>query len=189
MHGLGGAPEVAGAASIAVSGNHVDVIVGHSAFWSSPDGKRWTQRRDPCPAGAGGVRSALVTSTDTLGVVVACGYNVSGSNQSKRLFASSDSGTHWQSLATEPAPQGYLQTLSAGSPSDIIVGTSRGGAQMTHDSGAHWSATPPGAATKLSFVGFIYLTHIVAVADPLSSVGSFATSTDAGRHWTFKTFP
>jgi hypothetical protein len=190
MRSHGSAPEVAGAASIAVSGTRVDVLAGSAGFWTSPDGKHWKQQRDPCPSQAAGtaVKSALVTTTDTLGVAVACGYHVSGSNETKRLYISPDSGAHWQAVSSQPAPLGYLQTLSAGSPSDLIVGTSRGGAQLSHDGGSSWTATPPGGV-QLSFVGFIWLSHVVAVADPLSRMGSFASSTDAGRHWTFTNFP
>jgi photosystem II stability/assembly factor-like uncharacterized protein len=189
MRSHGGAPEVAGAASIAVSGTRVDVIAGSAGFWTSPDGRHWKQQHDPCPSRLAGtpVKSALVTTTDTLGVAVACGYHVSGSDETKRLYTSRNSGASWQAVRSQPAALGYLQTLSAGSTSDIIVGTSRGGAQLSHDGGASWAASPPGGV-QLSFVGFIWLSHIVAVADPLSRVGSFATSTDAGRHWSFTNF-
>jgi photosystem II stability/assembly factor-like uncharacterized protein len=191
MHGTSGAPEVASAASIAVSGDHVDVIVGSSAFWSTTNGRVWKQRTDPCPAKVSGgpVQSALVSSTTLAGVVVACGYDVNGNNETKRLYASADSGAGWTPIPNAPSDVGYLQTLSAGGGADIIVGTSRGGAQVSHDGGHTWAADTP-QGVRLSFVGFIDASHIVAVADrAVSATGAFATSHDGGHSWDLTSFP
>jgi photosystem II stability/assembly factor-like uncharacterized protein len=191
MHGNGGAPEVAGAASIALSGNRVDVIVGRSSFYSSPNGRAWKQRTNPCHArvDSGTVQSTLVSSSSATGVVVACGYNVDQSAETKRVFESANSGARWVPVPTDPHPAGTLQTLTAGSPSDILIGTSRGGTQVTHDNGRIWSTIRPNGV-ELSFVGFIATNHIVAVADRADSeTGSFATSYDAGSKWTITSFP
>lgn len=191
MHGTSGAPEVASAASIAVSGDHVDVIVGSAAFWSTTNGRVWKRRADPCPTqvDSGPVRSALVSSTTSAGVVVACGYNVNGNNETKRLYESGDSGAHWKAVPGVPSDTGYLQTLSAGGGSDIIIGTSRGGAQVSHDGGRSWAADMPNGV-RLSFVGFIDPSHIVAVADRAdSAIGAFATSHDGGGSWSLTSFP
>jgi photosystem II stability/assembly factor-like uncharacterized protein len=190
MHGHGGVSEVAGAASIALSGNRVDVIVGRSSFYASPNGRVWKQRANPCHARvhSATVQSTLVSSSSATGVVVACGYNVNQSAETKRVFESANSGTHWAPVLSEPSSTGTLQTLTAGSPSDILIGTSRGGTQVTHNHGGVWSTIQPNGV-ELSFVGFIDTNHIVAVADPaVSSVGSFATSYDAGSKWTLTSF-
>lgn len=191
MHGRGTTPEVAGAASVALSENRVDVIVGGSSFYASPDGRRWQPRANPCRNGgvAAPVESALVSSSSAAGVVVACGYRVSGSGQTKRVFESANSGTHWTAVASNPHQLGTLQTLTAGSPSDILIGTSRGGIQVSHNDGLGWSTIRPGGV-ELSFVGFIATNHIVAVADRAASdTGSFATSYDGGKHWQVTRFP
>lgn len=191
MHGAPGTPEVAGGASIAVSGDRVDVIVGSSSFYSSPNGKRWVPRTDPCPAqvNRAPVHTTLVTTTDTLGVAVACGYDVRPTTEAKRLYLSRDSGARWQALPSDPTSLGLLQTFSAGSASDLLIGTTYGGATITHDGGQHWAVTTPPDGAKLSFVGFIDINHIVAVADRASAnAGSFANSTDAGRTWTVTSF-
>jgi photosystem II stability/assembly factor-like uncharacterized protein len=173
-----------------VSGSHVDVIVGSSSFWSTPDGRTWTQRKNPCPTRIhrSGVQSALVSSTTAVGVVVACGYHVVGNNETKVLFASSDAGAQWARVPGAPSDVGYLQTLSAGGGRDIILGTSRGGAQVSHDGGATWAADNA-QGVPLSFVGFIDAVHIVAVADrAVSATGAFATSHDGGKSWELTTF-
>lgn len=189
MRGLPGTPEVAGAASIAVSGDHVDVIVGSSSFYSSPNGRRWVSRSNPCPSVAGAPRTTLATSTDSLGVAVACGYDVHGRAEAKQLYVSADSGHKWHPLASQPAARGLLQTLSAGSPDDLLIGTSWGGAQVTHNGGRSWAGVAPSGA-RLSFVGFIDINHVVAVTDPAgAATGSFATSYDSGRTWTLTHFP
>lgn len=191
MHGAPGTPEVAGGASIAVSGNRVDVIVGGSSFYTSPNGKRWSQHTNPCPAQVHGapVHTTLVTTTDTLGVAVACGYNVQPTSETKQIYLSPNSGGHWQALPSQPTSSGLLQTFSAGSVSDLIIGTTYGGAAITHDGGQSWATTTPAGGSRLSFIGFINIDHIVAVADRASSnTGSFANSTDAGRSWTVTPF-
>jgi photosystem II stability/assembly factor-like uncharacterized protein len=191
MRGAPGVPEIAGAGSIAVSGDRVDVIVGSSSFYSSPTGKRWVARQNPCRSQVDGssLHTALVTTTDTLGVAVACGYGVRAKTQTKQLYSSPNSGAHWQPLPDQPTSFGLLQTFSAGSPSDLVIGTTYGGAAITHDGGQHWAATVPPGGALLSFVGFIDVNHIVAVADRASSnAGAFANSTDAGRGWTLTSF-
>jgi hypothetical protein len=191
MRSMPGAPEVAGGASIAVSGDRVDVIAGSSSFYSSSNGKRWVSRRNPCQAQVNGapVHTALVTSTDTLGVAVACGYDVQAKSETKQLYISPDSGGRWQALPTQPTSFGLLQTFSAGSVSDLVIGTTWGGAAITHDGGRSWAATTAPGGALLSFVGFIDVSHIVGVADRASSgAGAFANSTDAGHNWTLTRF-
>jgi hypothetical protein len=190
MHGAPGAPEIAGAASIAVSGDRVAVIVGDQSFFSSPNGKRWVPRTDPCLAQVqhSSLRTALVTTTDTLGVAVACGYGVEAKSETKRIYISADSGKGWQPMANEPTSFGLLQTFAAGSTSDLVIGTTWGGAEITHNGGQSWSASAP-SGVRLSFVGFIDISHIVGVADWLSTnTGAFANTTDAGDHWAVTTF-
>ena len=113
---------------------------------------------------------------------------VSGSGETKRLYASPDSGATWNALKSPP-DLGYLQTITGGAGEDIIVGTSRGGAQLSHDGGQTWAAVRP-QNVDLSFVGYIDAFHVVAIADRADSViGAFATSYDGGRNWTLTGFP
>jgi photosystem II stability/assembly factor-like uncharacterized protein len=179
MHG------VAGADSIAVNKASVAVIVGGSAFWTSPDGVRWHQGVDPCgtPVDGGNAQSALLTTLNLGDDITACGYNMSGGAEDKRVFATSDNGRHWTPTAAEPAATGYLETLAAGTSSDLVIGTSRGGAQVTRNGGASWQSGGP-AGTALGFVGFIDPRRVVAVTDRADAgEGAFATSYNAGKTW------
>jgi photosystem II stability/assembly factor-like uncharacterized protein len=120
--------------------------------------------------------------------VIACGYHVAGNNETKVLYQSADAGAHWTPVPGAPSDTGYLQTLSAGGGRDIIVGTFRGGAQVSHDGGATW-AGDDARGVPLSFVGFIDAVHIVAVADrAVSATGAFATSYDGGKSWQLTRF-
>jgi photosystem II stability/assembly factor-like uncharacterized protein len=182
--------DVAGADSIAVNKNSIAVIAGGYAFWASPDGVHWHQGDDPCSASVNGgnAQSALLTTLNLGNVVAACGYNPSGGSEDKRVFVTTDNGRHWTPTATDPATTGYLETLAAGTSAELIIGTSRGGAQVTHNGGASWRPGGP-AGTALGFVGFIDPGHIVAVTDRAGAAkGAFATSYNAGKTWQITTF-
>lgn len=182
MHG------VPGADSIAVNAHSVDVIVGNTAFWNSPDGVRWAAATNPCAdqAGAGSVESTQLTTLDLGSVIAACGYDQNAGTEQKRVFATTDSGQHWSSAMSDPGASGYLQTFAAGTPSDLILGTSQGGAQITHDGGGTWHPVSANGVA-LGFVGFIDPGRIVATGSD-GSAGAFATSDTAGRTWQVYSF-
>jgi photosystem II stability/assembly factor-like uncharacterized protein len=187
---------LAGADSIALNYTtagavSVDVLVGSSAFYTSVDGRHWKRSNDPCPTEVHGgtVQTALLSTLNLGEIVAACGYNISAGTEDKRVMTTTSSGMHWQRTATNPSVGGYLETLSAGTGSSMMIGSSRYGAQVTHDGGQTWK-TDDASGTELSFVGFISLTHVVALADRSDEEqGAFATSNDSGRDWSVTPFP
>jgi photosystem II stability/assembly factor-like uncharacterized protein len=186
-----GGAAIPGTASIAVDGNSVDVLIGSSGFWSTPDGTNWTQLVDPCQSGPKGsnVQTSLVSASTDTALIAACGYNISTGAEDKLVHVSFNAGATWTLTKAQPADAGYLQTLAAGTQTDAILGTSRGGAQVTYDGGATWTSDQP-SGIDLSFVGFISDHHIVALADRSDETqGAFASSRDAGRHWVVTRFP
>jgi len=193
MTALPGIPSEAGEASLAVSGEpngvaRVVVIVGERDFWISPNGTKWVRGHNPCPVT--GLRSTLVAISGERDVIAACGYTARQSGQSKRIFTSVNSGHKWKATKADPARAGFLETLTAGTATSAMLGTSRGGAQLTADGGKSWSTVTNADGFKLSFVGYIDTAHIVAAANRDSSKGAaFATSTDGGDTWTVTRFP
>jgi photosystem II stability/assembly factor-like uncharacterized protein len=192
MRGPAGTATTAGTDSLAVSDYSVVVIVGSAGFWHSPHGTSWSQGVDPCQDGPGKdnpVQSAVVSISDAGNVVAGCGYRFAANNrEGKQIYASHNSGRSWHRTATQPSSAGWLQTLASGTPTSTILGTTRGGAQITHDAGARW--TPVTAdGLKLSFVGYISGSQIVALADRDSEQGAFAASTNSGETWTVFRFP
>jgi photosystem II stability/assembly factor-like uncharacterized protein len=196
MRGRRGIPSMTGTASLAVSANYlgggtrVVAIVGHSGLWFSATGRRWVEGDDPCQ---GNPRSTLVAISGGADVVAACGYGVKQNSQVKRTFVSSDGGKTWKPTKQQPAAAGYLETLAAGTATSTIVGTSRGGAQLSTNAGRTWSVASPQQGLKLSFIGYINTFYIVGVANRDGSAtgtsGAFATSTDNGASWTVTQFP
>lgn len=180
-----------GVDSIAVNDRSVDVIVGSSTFLTSPGGVRWNAGKDPCQpqAGLGNVESTLLTTLNLGVVITGCGYNENAGAEDKRIFVTANAGKRWTPTTSNPLTSGYLENLAAGTTQDLIIGTTGGGAQITHDGGKTWQPlTANGAA--LGFVGFIDIHHIVAAAAPAeSTVGAFANSTDTGKSWAVMPFP
>jgi photosystem II stability/assembly factor-like uncharacterized protein len=191
--------DIAGADSLALNRNtstqeiSVDVIAGSAAFFTSPDGVTWHQHTSPCPATVGGghVQNALVSTLNLGTVAAACGYNVGAGSEDKQVYLSTNNGKTWTITAANPSPSGYLQTFAAGTKRNMIIGTARGGAQVTHDGGATWQADVPPGNLQLSFVGFIDIKRIVGVVDrgDATSLGAFALSNNSGRSWTVHQFP
>jgi hypothetical protein len=187
---VGSMTSAPGADSIAVNHNEVDVIAGSSAFWTTNrNGANWRQGVDPCSATSGPVQSALLTTLNLPGIFAACGYDGSGGVETKQTFLSVNAGKRWTPTGTSPAAGGYLQTFAAGDESHIIVGNSRGGAEVTTNGGKTWTANGPTGGIQLSFVGFINPSTIVGVGQTADgSAGAFATSFDSGQDWTVTNF-
>jgi hypothetical protein len=192
MHGAPGTATFSGAASLAVSLTpvgqqyieRVAVIAGDHDLWLSPNGHKWVRGSNPCGRG---VRSALITISGAADVVAACGSRLRQSRERKQTFVSSNGGKRWKPTKGSPAPAGYLQTMAAGTTLSTIVGTSRGGAYLTHNAGKTWTAVHA-QRQKLSFVGYIDTLHIVGVVGRDSGVGGFAASTDGGKTWAVHEF-
>jgi hypothetical protein len=188
---------IAGADSIAVNYEpttkvvSADVIVGSSSFYTSPDGKNWHPEQNPCQQayGGAGVQNAVLSTLDVGDVVAACGYNVSGGAEDKRIYTTTSSGKQWTAVTGTPSASGYLDTMSAGTSSDIIIGSTRCCSQVSRDGGSNWGTDNATGNISLSFVGFISPTRIVALADrEENTVGAFASSNDAGKNWTVYPF-
>jgi hypothetical protein len=195
--GVSAMQSVPGADSIALSGNtvnanvSVNVIVGGSTFLTSPNGKRFHTRIDPCginpPTGAS-AQNALLSTLDVGTVVAVCGYNVGGSGETKQAYISNNSGKVWTATAQAPSEPGSIETLGAGTGKAFILGTTHG-AQITLNSGKTWLPAEADGI-PLGFVGFIDLHHIVAISDRAdSTVGAFATSRNSGHTWVVTQFP
>jgi photosystem II stability/assembly factor-like uncharacterized protein len=194
--GVGVMQSVPGADSVAVNDGgtvgsppSVAVIAGSSSFYYSPNGTTFYPRQNPCVSNAqlGNPQSALLTTLNLRGVVAACGYNIGGGGEDKRVFITTSAGRSW-TQTTNPSAAGTLQTLAAGTGTDFILGTTRG-AQITHNGGSTWIADPANG-NALSFVGFISLAHVVALTDRSASTGAggFAWSTNTGKTWTVHNF-
>ncbi|HEX3823787.1 MAG TPA: hypothetical protein VHV79_04915 [Mycobacteriales bacterium] len=178
-----------GADSIAVNQNQVYVVAGDAAFWTSRNGTDWQEQPSPCPASAGAPQHVLLTTLNRPGIYAVCSYRTSGGGESQQTYLSVNTGKTWTQTAASPAAGGAPQTFAAGSENDIIVGTSRGGAQVTHNGGKTWLSDQPPGGVQLGFVGFIKTQTVVGVGTSASgTAGVFATSLDSGRKWTVTNF-
>jgi photosystem II stability/assembly factor-like uncharacterized protein len=188
VSGIGQMHGVPGADAIAINDHSVDVIVGNSVFWTSPDGVTWHTAKNPCTdqPTAGSVESTLLATLNLGTVVAACGYDEHAGTEVKRILLTTDNGKHWTVTVTDPSTAGYLKTLAAGTRSDLILGTSAGGAQITHDGGATWRAATANGV-RLGFVGFIDPGHIVGISGA-GTTAAFATSETSGHNWLVSPF-
>jgi hypothetical protein len=187
---------VASAASLAVSdngpglGTRIVAMVGHSGVALSATGKHWVMGDDPCQANPTSTALALSGEAD---VVAACGYKAANDVQVKQTFTSVNGGKKWTATAKEPSSAGYLSTLASGTSASAMIGTSGADPEFTGNGGTSWSSSQPPQDLHLSFVGYIDVHYLVAVAgrnDVASGTsGAFASSTDDGANWTVIPFP
>jgi hypothetical protein len=169
----------------------VDVLLGSSAFWNSPNGRTWHEHSSPCPTGT---VSALIAAAaaNTTAAVAACGAQMNGATQAKQVWATTTAGKQWDHTPRAPGNEGHLSSFSDGVGNDLILGETRGNAQLSVNGGKSWQTTAAGTndSLPLSFVGFISQSQVVALVDRGNApVGGFAVSGDTGRDWTDTPFP
>jgi photosystem II stability/assembly factor-like uncharacterized protein len=181
-------PMVGDAVSVSVykdSAYLLDTVKGGAGtVWSTLDGSRWSQQTSPC-----GTTMGLVTQWSNSGVAAACDVRLFGSGrESKQVFVSTDGARTWTPLATPPTKVGYINSVSASGPGNVVVGDDQSGLDVTTDGGKSWSLRGPSMSDGASFVGFISDTRVVALPqDP--SDRFFTTSYDAGLTWVTTSFP
>jgi photosystem II stability/assembly factor-like uncharacterized protein len=157
---------------------------GPGTVWSTRDGSRWTQQTSPC-----GTTMGLITQWNNSGIAAACDVRLFGvGKESKQVFVSTDGAHTWTPLATPPTRVGYINSVSASGPDNVVVGDDQSGLDVTTDGGRHWSLRGPSMGDGASFVGFISDTRVVALPQDASD-HFFTTSTDAGVTWVTTPFP
>jgi photosystem II stability/assembly factor-like uncharacterized protein len=186
---VSGVPTMVGdAVSVSVAQNSayfLDTIKGGPGqVWATRDGVKWAQRVSPC-----GTTMGLITQWSETGVATACDVRLFGAGkESKQVFVSTNGAHSWTPLATPPTKVGYINSVSASGPDNVVVGDDQSGLDVTTDGGRHWTLTGPQMADGASFVGFISPTRVVALPqDP--SDRFFTTSYTAGLTWVTTRFP
>jgi hypothetical protein len=175
--------------SIAVNQNEVEVVAGDAAFWTSQNGAHWQEHASPCPTSAGAPQHVLLTTLNRPGIYAVCSYQSKGRTETQRTYLSVNNGKSWTPTTASPTAGGAPETFAAGSEKDVIVGTSRGGAQVTYNGGRSWAIDQPPGEIQLGFVGFINDTTVVGVGTTAhGTAGAFATSFDSGRNWSVTNF-
>jgi photosystem II stability/assembly factor-like uncharacterized protein len=186
---VAGVPSLVGdAVSVSVaqdSAYFLDTIKGGPGeVWATLDGVRWSQRVSPC-----GKTMGLITQWSDTGVAAACDVHLFGvGRESKQVFVSTDGARSWTPLATPPTKVGYINSVSASGPANVVVGDDQSGLDVTTDGGRHWTLEGPQMADGASFVGFISPTHVVALPEDATD-RFFTTSYTAGRTWVTTPFP
>jgi photosystem II stability/assembly factor-like uncharacterized protein len=157
---------------------------GPGTVWSTRDGAQWSQQTSPC-----GTTMGLITQWSDSGVAAACDVRLFGvGKESKRVFVSTDGARDWTPLATPPTRVGYINSVSASGPDNVVVGDDQSGLDVTTDGGKHWSLRGPRMSDGASFVGFISASRVVALPQDASD-RFFTTSYDAGVTWVTTPFP
>jgi photosystem II stability/assembly factor-like uncharacterized protein len=189
LHRVAAVPPLVGdAVSVSVYKNSaylLDTVKGGTGtVWSTLDGARWSQQTSPC-----GTTMGLVTQWSDTGVAAACDVRLFGAGkESKQVFVSTDGARDWTPLATPPTKVGYINSVSASGPDNVVVGDDQSGLDVTTDGGTSWSLRGPSMSDGASFVGFISATRVVALPQD-GSDAFFTTSYDAGRTWVTTPFP
>jgi photosystem II stability/assembly factor-like uncharacterized protein len=184
-----GVPSMLGdAVSVSVAQNSayfLDTIKGGPGeVWATLNGVKWSQRVSPC-----GTTMGLVTQWSETGVAAACDVRLFGvGKESKQVFVSTDGAKTWKPLATPPTKVGYINSVSASGPANVVVGDDQSGLDVTTDGGRHWTLEGPQMADGASFVGFISPSRVVALPQDASD-RFFTTSYTAGRTWVTTPFP
>jgi photosystem II stability/assembly factor-like uncharacterized protein len=178
-------PSLTGDVSLSVNNTAVYVLVTAprrtGTIWYTPNGTTWSSTPSPCRLTTG-----AVSQWGTNGVTVACAAASDG--HGKQVFVSVDGGVSFTPVPTRPAAAGTVTSMSATSADNIIIATPDG-FEVTTDGGSDWALRGPALTGGAGFVGFISLTHVVALpADPTTDP-YFMTSDDAGRTWTTTRFP
>jgi photosystem II stability/assembly factor-like uncharacterized protein len=181
-------PLIGDAVSVSVYKNSaylLDTVKGGAGtVWSTIDGTRWTQQTSPC-----GTTMGLITQWSDSGVAAACDVRLFGvGKESKQVFVSTNGARAWTPLATPPTKVGYINSVSASSPDNVVVGDDQSGLDVTIDGGKSWSLRGPSMSDGASFVGFISGTRVVALPQDASD-RFFTTSYDAGLTWVTTPFP
>ncbi|HEX3906773.1 MAG TPA: hypothetical protein VHW92_02445 [Mycobacteriales bacterium] len=157
---------------------------GPGQVWATSDGSAWSQRSSPC-----GTTMGLITEWSATGVAAACDVHLfAPGNESKRVYVSTNGAASWTALDKPPTRFGYINSVSASGPDDVVVADGQSGLDVTTDGGRHWTLRGPKLTDGAGFVGFISLSRVVALpahgADRI-----FITSDDAGDSWSSVHFP
>lgn len=157
---------------------------GPGQVWATDDGTRWSQRSSPC-----GTTMGLITEWSPTGVAAACDVHLFAvDRESKRVYVSTDGATSWTALDKAPTRFGYINSVSASGPDNIVVANGKSGLDVTTDGGRHWTLRGPQMTDGAGFVGFISLSRVVALPAH-SADGLFTMSDDAGASWSSVHFP
>jgi hypothetical protein len=159
-----------------------DAPQGRPAVWTSADGRKWTLKQLPQPAGSleGWFDKVAIKG----GLLVASGTATTSSGRAAFAFASSDGGVSWQEIrlpragqdgadssdhnsfvtAVTATPKGFVIAGAAGRPgrADVVLWTSA--------DGHSWAAQSP-QGTGLSGRGDQWLTGLTPLGSELLGVG------------------
>jgi hypothetical protein len=159
-----------------------DAPQGRPAVWTSADGRKWTLKQLPQPAGSleGWFDKVAIKGS----LLVASGTATTSSGRAAFAFASSDGGVSWQEIrlpragqdgadssdhnsfvtAVTATPKGFVIAGAAGRPgrADVVLWTSA--------DGHSWAAQSP-QGTGLSGRGDQWLTGLTPLGSDLLGVG------------------
>jgi hypothetical protein len=167
-----------------------DAPRGRPAVWTSTDGREWTLKRLPQPAGSleGWFDRVAVKGS----LLVAIGTATTSSGRTAFAFASSDGGASWQEVRLPRAGPDGADSSDRNSSATAVTATSRGFvvagaagrpgradvALWTSADGHSWAAQTP-QGTGLSGRGDQWLTGLTALGPDLLAVG--VTADDHGE--------
>jgi photosystem II stability/assembly factor-like uncharacterized protein len=157
---------------------------GPGQVWATSDGIVWSKRSSPC-----GTTMGLITEWSATGVAAACDVRLFAvGHESKRVYVSTNGAASWTALDKPPTRFGYINSVSASGPDNVVVADGQSGLDVTTDGGRQWTLRGPKLTDGAGFVGFISLSRVVALPAH-SSDGMFLTSDDAGDSWSSVRFP
>ena len=129
----------------------IGTIGDRLASWASPDGLRWTARRDAFPATPTGADSRSPTSSappmagSPSDARTPSATSTAPSSRSDRVWTSVD-GLHWTGVAKQRSLVGAgMNGVAAGGPGFVAAGAARGRAALWTSAEGRWSRVPDDA--------------------------------------------
>jgi hypothetical protein len=184
-----GVPMLQGSDSTLVVSSQAVYLMVHDSttkqgqLYASPKGTTWVKRTDPCDGQALGTFGTWSTN----GLAALCGQGT-GSSSPAKILESDNSGKSWTNVGTTSASGDDM--ITAGSSTSLVISQDGAGAPYV-STGTSKSLSFTGAQTgtsSMGFVGFINISHVVAITSPADTQHAFMTSHDAGATWTVYRF-
>jgi hypothetical protein len=151
-----------------------------STLWTSADdGRRWTNRGEPCPQGTHEVDSVALTPAPDGSVTVLCQERSAAGH--RFTATSTDGGVHFRSGSRTALGAADVGAIGAASSSRILV--SSDDTYLSNDGGRHFtrlSANGGSSPGALGWLGFASATIAHAISVDRRTIW---TTTDAGRTW------
>jgi hypothetical protein len=183
---------VSGRGAIATQARVAAVLAGDAVVVTANGGISAVDHSGPCSTTS--IEAPVsIAVTGPNGLAMLCAGNGAAGSEDKTVYVSSDLGAHWAE-AGSPSRGGDPETMSAGSPSQLVVAAASGASMLYYsaDGGAQWATAYYEGDGGLGFndLGFTTPTDGVVVYGPAVSddnaegrPGRLLLTSNGGASW------